>query len=64
MRTPTLESPRDALTLALFLAITAPTEQDSEAALALAKELAADMSVDDVRSAKIKAKQRAARVMQ
>ena len=59
-----LQTHRDALTLALFLAITAQTEQDSEAALALAKELAADMSADDIRAAKIVAQHRAARVLQ
>lgn len=62
MKTPT--SAREALTFALFLAITAPTEEQSEQALSLAEELAIGMSADDVRSAKIKAKQRAARVLQ
>lgn len=54
---------REALTLALFLAITAPTEEKSEMALALAEELAAGMSADDVRAAKINAKRRAARTL-
>jgi hypothetical protein len=59
-----LETPRDALALALFLAITAPTEAKSEEALALAKELAAGLSADDIRFAKITASRRAARVLQ
>lgn len=58
------QTPREALTLALFLAITAPTDEKSEEALALAQELAQGMSADDIRSAKIKASQRALRVLQ
>lgn len=62
MRQP--QTPREALTLALFLAITAPTEEQSERAIALADELARSMHVDDIRSAKINARKRAARVLQ
>ena len=62
MRAP--QTSREALTLALFLAITAPTEEQSERACELANELARWMHPDDIRSAKIAAKRRAARVLQ
>jgi hypothetical protein len=59
-----IQTPREALTLALFLAITADTEERSQRAIDLATELAKSMHVDDIRAAKINAKQRAARVLQ
>jgi predicted glycosyltransferase len=59
-----IQTPREALTLALFLAITAPTEEQCERACELANELARWMHPDDIRAAKINAKQRAARVLQ
>jgi len=62
MRQP--QTPREALTLALFLALTAPTETHAERAIELAMEIAHGMSVDDIRAAKINAKRRADRVMQ
>jgi hypothetical protein len=62
MRQP--KNPREALTLALFLAITAPTDAHAERAIALAQELADGMHVDDIRAAKINAKRRAERVLQ
>lgn len=61
MRTP--QSPREALTLALFLAITADTEERTQMAIELANELASMMHVDDIRAAKINAKRRADRVL-
>jgi hypothetical protein len=62
MRQP--KTPREALTLALFLAITAPSDAHAERAIALAMELAEGMHVDDIRAAKINAKRRAERVLQ
>jgi hypothetical protein len=62
MRAP--QTPREALTLALFLAITAPTEEQSERAINLAMELAEGMHADDIRAAKNNARKRAARVLQ
>lgn len=62
MRAP--QTPREALTLALFLAITAPTEEQSERAINLAMELAEGMHADDIRAAKINARKRAQRVLQ
>jgi hypothetical protein len=59
-----IQTPREALTLALFLAITADTEERSQMAIDLATELMQGMHVDDIRAAKINAKRRAARVMQ
>jgi hypothetical protein len=59
-----IQTPREALTVALFLAITAPTEERSQMAIDLATELAKSMHVDDIRAAKINAKRRAARVLQ
>jgi len=59
-----IQTPREALTLALFLAITADTEERSQRAIDLATELAKSMHVDDIRAAKINAKRRAARVLQ
>ena len=59
-----IQTPREALTLALFLAITADTEERSQMAIDLATELAKSMHVDDIRAAKINARKRAARVMQ
>lgn len=61
MRQP--QTPREALTLALFLAITAPTEEQTEMAIKLAEEIAYGMHVDDIRAAKINARKRAARVL-
>ena len=61
MRQP--QTPREALTLALFLAITAPTEEQSERARELADELSRSMHVDDIRGAMIAAKKRANRVL-
>ena len=62
MRQP--QTPREALTLALFLAITADTEERTQMAIDLANELASMMHPDDIRSAKINAKRRAERVLQ
>lgn len=62
MRQP--QTPREALTLALFLAITADTEERTQMAIDLANELASMMHPDDIRAAKINAKRRAARVLQ
>jgi len=62
MRQP--QTPREALTLALFLAITAPTDEQSERASELANELSRNMHADDIRAAMITAKRRAARVLQ
>jgi hypothetical protein len=62
MRQP--QTPREALTLALFLAITAPTDEQCERASELANELSRNMHADDIRSAMIAAKRRAARVLQ
>lgn len=62
MRAP--QTPREALTLALFLAITAPTEEQSKRAINLAMELAEGMHADDIRAAKNNARKRAARVLQ
>jgi hypothetical protein len=59
-----IQTPREALTLALFLAITADTEEQCERACELANELARSMHVDDIRAAKINARKRAARVLQ
>jgi hypothetical protein len=59
-----IQTSREALTLALFLAITAPTEEQCERACELANELARWMHPDDIRAAKINAKRRAARVLQ
>jgi hypothetical protein len=59
-----IQTPREALTLALFLAITADTEEQCERACELANELARSMHADDIRAAKINAKKRAARVLQ
>ena len=63
-----IQTPREALTLALFLAITADTEEQCERACELANELANElarsMHVDDIRAAKINARKRAARVLQ
>jgi hypothetical protein len=59
-----IQTPREALTLALFLAITADTEERSQMAIDLATELAKSMHVDDIRAAKINARKRAARVLQ
>jgi hypothetical protein len=61
MRAP--QTPREALTLALFLAITAPTEEQSERAINLAMELAEGMHADDIRAAKNNARKRAQKVM-
>jgi hypothetical protein len=57
MQTP--KTPREALALALFLAITAPTDAHAERAIALAEELAAGMPAADVRAAKRNALRRA-----
>ena len=62
MRQP--KTPREALTLALFLALTAPTDAHAKRAIALAQELAEGMYADDIRAAKINAKRRAERVFQ
>jgi hypothetical protein len=62
MRQP--QTPREALTLALFLAITAPTDEQCERACELANELSRNMHADDIRSAKLAAKRRAAKVLQ
>jgi hypothetical protein len=59
-----IQTPREALTLALFLAITADTEERTQMALDLATELAEGMHADDIRAAKINARKRAARVLQ
>jgi len=59
-----IQTPREALTLALFLAITADTEERSQMAIDLATELAKSMHVDDIRAAKINAEKRASRVLQ
>jgi|LakMenE01Jun11ns_1017448.scaffolds.fasta_scaffold9913062_2 hypothetical protein len=62
MRQP--QTPREALTLALFLAITADTEERTQMAIDLANELASMMHPDDIRAAKLAAKRRAAKVLQ
>lgn len=62
MRQP--QTPREALTLALFLAITAPTDEQCERASELANKLSRSMHADDIRAAMITAKRRAARVLQ
>ena len=55
---------REALALALFLAITAPSEEQAQRATALAEQIAAGMSDDDVEAAKRDAESRAARSQQ
>ena len=52
---------REALGLALFLAITAPSEEECQMATELAQQLAAGMPADDVKAAKRAAKRRADR---
>ena len=61
MRIP--QTPREALTIALFLAIIAPTEEQYERAINLANELSRSMHADDIRAAMIKARKRAQKVM-
>lgn len=53
-----IKTPREALTVALFLAITAETEEQSEMALALAEEVAAGLPPADITAAKRNAMRR------
>jgi len=54
-------TPREALTLALFLAITAPTGAQADQAAAMAEELAAGLTPADVAAAKRNALRRVRR---
>jgi hypothetical protein len=54
-------SPKEALTLALFLAITAPTEAQAAQAVALAVQIAETLNPADVAAAKRNAARRAKR---
>ena len=51
---------REVLTLALILAVTAPSEEQSQRALALVKQIAAGMSEEDINAAKLDAERRLA----
>lgn len=50
MKTP--ETAREALTLALFLGLTAPTDADADAVTEVAEQIARNMTETDVRAAK------------
>jgi hypothetical protein len=50
MKTP--ETAREALTLALFLGLTAPTDADADAVTEVAEQIARNMTEADVRAAK------------
>jgi hypothetical protein len=51
---------REVLTLALILAVTAPSEEQSQRALALVKQIATDMPQEDIDAAKLDAERRLA----
>jgi hypothetical protein len=53
---PQIDTPIDRLALALFLAISAPTQEKSDQALALADEFGQDLAPSAIREAKKKAK--------
>lgn len=58
MNAPVLDSPEDALTLALILSLTAPSKRDEREAIAVAEDLARGMTEIEVARCKRRAIQR------